>query len=101
MPAEPSSSPPPGQGTTIRLAASLDFGAAQDLLAQIRSALPCGALVLDGSAVERASVPCLQILAAARREAADGAALRIVGASTALVAAVADLGLAAAIPLEG
>jgi anti-anti-sigma regulatory factor len=102
MPADPSSSLPSAAGAAIRLAASLDLGAAPELLRQIRDALadPAadgGARVLDGSDVERVSVPCLQILAAARREAA---ALRVVGASAALAAAIADLGLAAAIPLE-
>ena len=98
MPADPS--PPPPREPAIRLAASLDIAAAQDLLAQVRGALPRGALVLDGSAVERVSVPCLQILAAARQAAAGGAAFNLVDASPALAAAVADLGLTAAIPLE-
>ena len=57
-------------------------------------------VVLDGSEVERISVPCLQVLVAARRAAGDEAAFRIVGASAALVAAVADLGLSAALPME-
>jgi len=56
--------------------------------------------VLDGSEVERISVPCLQVLVAARRAAGDAAAFRIVDASAALMAAVADLGLSAALPME-
>ena len=98
MPAEPI--PPPSRDTALRLPASLDLGAAPALLEQLLAGLAAGPLVLDGSEVERVSVPCLQILAAARREGAGQPALRIVGASAALAAAVADLGLATAIPLE-
>lgn len=98
MPAEPNSS------LSFRLPAALDLGAAQELLQRLRDGLadgaPAGGLVLDGSAVERISVPCLQVLAAARRAAGNAAAFRIVGASAALVAAVADLGLSAALPME-
>jgi chemotaxis protein CheX len=98
MPADPM--PPAASGAAMRLPASLDLGAAPALLEHIRAALAEGPLVLDGSEVERVSVPCLQILAAARREGAGQPALRIVAASAALAAAVADLGLATAIPLE-
>lgn len=98
MPAEPSSS------HSFRLPAALDLSAAQDLLQRLRDGLadgpPAGGLVLDGSEVERISVPCLQVLVAARRAAGDEAAFRIVGASAALLAAVADLGLSAALPME-
>ena len=98
MPADDRSSP------SFRLPAALDLGAAQDLLQRLRDGLadgaPPGGLVLDGSEVERIAVPCLQVLAAARRAAGDGAALRIVGASEALVAAVADLGFSAVLPME-
>jgi chemotaxis protein CheX len=94
MPAEPSSS------HSFRLPAALDLGAAQDLLQQLRDGLADGGLVLDGSEVERISVPCLQVLVAARRAAGDAAAFRIVDASAALMAAVADLGLSAALPME-
>ncbi len=96
MPADPL--PPAPRTAAMRLPASLDTGAAQELLDGLRTGLADGALVLDGSAVERVSVPCLQILAAAARE--GGAALRIAGPSPALAAAIADLGLADAIPLE-
>lgn len=99
MPAEPV--PHPARDTALRLPASLDLGAAPALLEQVRAGLAEGGLVLDGSAVERVSVPCLQILAAARREGGGQPGLRIVGASAALAAAVSDLGLATAIPLEG
>lgn len=91
----PPSSPDPQ--ALPRLPAALDLAAAQALLDMIRSQAAGVAVVLDGRDVERVSVPCLQILAAARREA-DG--FRIIYASDALAAAVDDLGLSAAIPLE-
>lgn len=97
MQAEPDASPSPDSQAPPRLPAVLDLAAAQALLDTIRTQAAAGAPVLDGRDVERASVPCLQILAAARREAAG---LRIVCASDALAAAVDDLGLSAAIPLE-
>ena len=97
MPTDATTSPPPDPSAAVRLPAVLDLSAAQALQAQLCTAQADGTPVLDASAVERVCVPCLQILAAAQREAAG---LRIVGASAALVAAVSDLGLSAAIPLE-
>lgn len=97
MSSDPSPSLQSGAAQPWRLAASLDLGAAEDLLVQMREAARDGGAVLDGSAVERVAVPCLQVLAAAAR-AVPG--LRIVAPSAALVAAVGDLGLSAAIPLE-
>lgn len=97
MPTDAPTSPPPDPAAVVRLPAVLDLSAAQSLQAQLCAAQADGPPVLDASAVERVSVPCLQVLAAAQREAAG---LRIVGASAVLAAAVSDLGLSAMIPLE-
>lgn len=88
--------------TAAKLASSLDLTAAEPLLRQLRDALRDGAVLLDGADVERASTPCLQVLAATAIAARKGdLPFRILGASPVLAAAIADLGLAAAIPLEG
>jgi chemotaxis protein CheX len=53
-----------------------------------------GAVVLDASAVERMSTPCMQVLLAAGLAAqAANSQLQIVNASDVFLAAVADLGL--------
>lgn len=96
-----STSLPSSAGARRVLAASLDLTAADPLLLSLRDGLKEGAIVLDGGSVERVSTPCLQVLAAAAIAARQAEIpFRIHGASPALIAAIADLGLAADIPLE-
>lgn len=85
----------------MQLAPSLDLTEAEALCLALRDRLQDGAVLLDGSAVERISTPCLQVLAATAASAERrGAEFRLVRASAALSVAIADLGLAAAIPIE-
>jgi chemotaxis protein CheX len=85
----------------LQLAPSLDLTEAEALCLALRDRLQDGALLLDGSAVERISTPCLQVLAAAAASAERcGAEFRLVRTSSALSVAIADLGLAATIPFE-
>jgi chemotaxis protein CheX len=80
---------------------SLDLTEAEGLCQALRDRLHEGALLLDASMVERISTPCLQVLAAAAASAMRrGAEFRLRHASTAFSAAIADLGLTAAIPFE-
>ncbi len=77
---------------TLALPAVLDLNAAAPLREQLL-ALRGGPAILDGSAVERLGALCLQVLLAARRTwAADGAELRLTGASEALSAQLAAFG---------
>ncbi|WP_439598646.1 STAS domain-containing protein [Falsiroseomonas sp.] len=86
---------------SLVLPASLDLTQAEPLCQALRERLQDSALCLEGSAVERVSTPCLQLLAAAHASArARGIPFRLHGASAVLVAAIADLGLSTAIPLE-
>jgi len=83
------------------LPASLDLTEAEALCHALRDRLQAGTLLLDAHAVERISTPCLQLLAAAAAGAAQrGVAFRLRRASGAFSAAVVDLGLTAAIPIE-
>ena len=76
------------------LPAILDITRAQDLHATMIARVKGGAVVVDASAVERVSTPCIQVLLAAARSAEQvGTSFRISNASEALVAALADLGL--------
>ena len=74
--------------------ATLDLTAARDLRERLIPMLSGSGVVLDMSAVDRMSTPCLQVLLAAGR-AADTAevSFQIVDASDAFRSAVADLGL--------
>ncbi|NKC31268.1 STAS domain-containing protein [Roseomonas sp. BU-1] len=86
----------------MRLAASLDLTAAEPLCQALRVRLDDATLAIDGSAVERISTPCLQVLAAAHAGAvARGTAFRLHAPSEALRQAIDELGLSAAIPVEG
>lgn len=88
-------------GAALALSPSLDLTEAEGLCQALRQGLLQGGLVLDGSAVERVSTPCLQVLAAAAASAAaSGAVFRLCHASSALSTAISQLGLVAAIPLE-
>lgn len=74
--------------------ATLDLTAARDLRERLIAMLSGNAVVLDMSAVERMSTPCMQVLLAAGRSAdAAKVSFQIVDASDAFRAAVADLGL--------
>ena len=77
-----------------RVPATLDLTAARDLRERVVAMLSGQGIVLDMSAVDRMSTPCLQVLLAAGRSA-DAAKLsfQIVDASDAFRAAVVDLGL--------
>lgn len=82
--------------------ASLDLTAAVPLCGALLGRLEAGVLELDGSGVERVSTPCLQVLAAAAASAREkGVAFLLRGASAPLSEAILDLGLVAAIPIEG
>jgi chemotaxis protein CheX len=72
----------------------LDLTQAQSLQQSLMALLAGGAVVLDASAVERMSTPCMQVLLAAGRVAeAANSPFQIVNASDVFLAAVADLGL--------
>jgi chemotaxis protein CheX len=77
-----------------RVPATLDLTAARDLRERLVAMLSGRDVVLDASAVERMSTPCMQVLLAAGRSAdAAKVSFQIVDASDAFRAAVADLGL--------
>ena len=78
------------------LPAILDITKAQELHGHMVDRLNVGPVVVDASAVDRVSTPCIQVLLAAARSA-DGAgtSFRIADASEALRAALVDLGLQA------
>ena len=79
------------------LAASLDLTAAEPLRAAAQEGLGLGAAAFDGSAVERVSTPCLQVLAATALAARErGIGFRLVNPSVVLAEAIEDLGLSAA-----
>ncbi len=88
-------------GTRMKLPAVLDLGAAEAFCQSLRDALVLEGLDLDGSAVERVTTPCLQLLlSASMSAAAQGVAFRINAPSPALCAAIAELGLGELLPLE-
>jgi chemotaxis protein CheX len=85
-------SPPPGQPHCLQQ--TLDLTQAQALQQSLMALLGGGAVVLDASAVERMSTPCLQVLLATGRAAeAANSPFQIVNASDVFMAAIADLGL--------
>ena len=78
------------------LPAVLDITKAQELRGHMVDRLNGGAVVVDASAVDRVSTPCIQVLLAAARSAdRAGTSFRIANASEALRAALIDLGLQA------
>lgn len=86
---------------TTLLVPSLDLTAAEALCRTLTAQLADGAIILDGSAVENVSTPCLQVLAAAAATARDNnQQFRLLCPSAVLRAAITDLGLHAAIPFE-
>ena len=77
--------------SALKLPAVLDMAAAEGLLGAMRDRLRSGSpLMLDASAVETMTLPCMQIILAAQRSN-DGIA--IAQPSPAFVSAFADLGL--------
>ncbi len=87
-------------GEAYRLAPVLDLAAAEPLATALRAMLPDGPIRLDGEAVERATTPCIQVLAAAAATArARGIVFRLENVSAAMADAIEDLGLRRA--LEG
>ncbi len=85
---------------TFRLPPSLDLAAAETLLQTVRHVLQEGGSI-DGAQVERVSTPCLQVLAAGAAAARHaGLTFRIQAPSPVLLAAISDLDLVAAIPVE-
>ncbi len=79
-----------------KLPVVLGLTEAQSLRDTMVALLSGGSLLLDASAVERMSTPCAQVLLAAGRAAGlAGSSFRIVDASEAFQAALADLGLKA------
>lgn len=83
------------------LVPSLDLTAAEALCRTLSAQLTEGAIILDGSAVENVSTPCLQVLAAAAATARDhNQQFRLLCPSAVLRAAITDLGLHGAIPFE-
>ena len=98
--------PPPASDTAapdaiLRLPPALDLLSAATLQDRLQDRLNHGLpLVIDAAEVERLGTPCLQLLIAASREAqASGLGFRIEAASTPFRAAIADLGLSAALPV--
>lgn len=89
---------PDADTVPIELPATLDAQAAEGLLPLIREA---GAFHFDGAAVGKVGALGLQLLAAARAEAArTGASFRIDAPSSALLEAARALGLAEFLALE-
>lgn len=88
-------------GGSYRLQPNLDLEAAEPLALALRAMLPDGPIRIDGTAVERAMTPCLQVLVAAAATArATGIVFRLENASQAMAEAIADLGLTAALDGE-
>jgi chemotaxis protein CheX len=90
--------------TSLTLAAVLDTAAADPLRRALLATLEAGTpLVLDGTAVERAGLACVQVLASARATAAaDGLGFRLADSSPALLEMLRLAGLDAVLaPLAG
>jgi len=87
-------SEPETAGGRYSVPATLDLTAARDLRERLGAMLSGDGVVLDMSAVERMSTPCMQVLLAVGRSAgATKVSFQIVDASDAFRGAVADLGL--------
>ena len=83
------------EGVVLPLQASLDLVAAMRLKEQTSEAIASStSVVIDASAVERITTPCVQVLvAAAHSAAAQGGTFAVGRASEAFKAAFLDLGL--------
>ena len=85
----------------LHLPAALDLATADGLYRNLVERLNDGDITIDGASVERVGTPCLQVLAVACATARDHQRkFLLLHASVALQAAIADLGLDAAIPYE-
>ncbi len=85
----------------LMLSAILDLTTIEELYEALRERGALAEIVLDGTAVERVTTPCLQLLAAAAKGAARGeAAFTLRNPSSALMTAIQDLGLGGCIPFE-
>jgi chemotaxis protein CheX len=76
----------------VVLPAVLDITRAQKLRGHIVERLNCGAVLVDTSAADRVSTPCIQVLLVAARSADLAETFRIANASEALRTALAYLG---------
>lgn len=85
----------------LPLASVLDLTTIEELYDALRDRSASAAFILDGSAVERITTPCLQLLAAAAKSASQSdMAFKLKNPSPTLIAAIQDLGLANSIPYE-
>ncbi len=80
---------------SVVLPSFLDLGFASDLKAILQDAIAGdGEVVIDGSAVEGITSPCIQVLVAASATASGpGRGLRLLNATECLESAFSDLGL--------
>lgn len=102
----PSPCPPADRSaalSVLRLVADLGPGAADALHGALQGLVAHrGALLIDGSDVERAGTPCLQVLVAGAVAArANGIDFRVLQPSRVLCEAVRDLGLCRALGMAG
>lgn len=85
----------------LLLASNLDLTSLDELYEALRERSSLAEIIVDGSAVERITTPCLQLLAATAKGAAQGdAAFTLRQPSSALITAIQDLGLSDCIPYE-
>ena len=85
----------------LLLASILDLTTLEQLHDALRERSSLAEIIVDGSAVERVTTPCLQLLAATAKGATQGdAAFTLKNPSPALTAAIQDLGLGNCIPYE-
>ncbi len=82
-------------GTQLKLAAAMDIRAADPLLQTVQEALAGGGkIVIEASAVDRLSTPCVQVLIAALQHMEqNGIPFVLKSPSDAFVSAFDDLGL--------
>lgn len=79
----------------------LDLTKLEELYDGLRERVAAAEIILDGSAVERVTTPCLQLLAATAKAAMRGEGIFVLKTpSPALIAAIQDLGLGEFIPYE-
>ncbi len=88
----------PTTAASFKLPAALDLAAAEDLLAAMRGLQSEPGARIDASAVETLTLPCVQVLLAARRSCPH---MSIENPSAAFVSAVEDLGLDCAALCDG
>ena len=101
-PSDDSGAGAPAAPPALLLAASLELTHADALRGDLQHALAHdGALVIDGSGVERVSTACIQLLVAAAAGArVRGLAFQLAATSVALTEAIRDLGLCRALCMK-